>query len=99
MFNTLRWVIYNEKLNDLYCSTNIVLVIKSIIIRWAGHVACMGKGEACTGFWWEKLRERDHLRELGVDGRIILRWILRKWGVGYRLDQSGLRIGTGGGYF
>jgi hypothetical protein len=41
--------LHNEKLNDLYCSPNIVLAIKSRRMRWAGHVACMG--EACTGFW------------------------------------------------
>jgi len=38
----------------------------------------MGRGEAYTGFKLGKLRERDHLREAGVDGRIILRWIFRK---------------------
>ena len=32
-----------EKLNDLYCSPNIVRVIKSRIMRWTGHVARMGK--------------------------------------------------------
>jgi len=32
-----------------------------------------------TGFWWRNLRERDHLEDPGVDGRIILRWIFRKW--------------------
>ena len=46
-------------------------------MRWAGHVACMGEG--CTGFWWGNLRERDHWGEQDVDGRIILRWIFRKW--------------------
>jgi len=30
-------------------------------------------------FWWGNLRERDHLTDPGVDGRIILRWIFRKW--------------------
>ena len=39
-------------------------------------------GEAYTGFWWENLRERDRLGDPGVDGRIILRWIFRKWDVG-----------------
>jgi len=37
-----------------------------------------GRGEAYTGFWWGNLREIDHLGDLGVDGRIILRWIFRK---------------------
>jgi hypothetical protein len=41
----------------------------------------MGRGEACTGFWWGNLRKRDHLEDPGVDGRIILRWIFRKWDV------------------
>ena len=36
--------IYNEELNDLYCSLNIVRVIKSRRMRWAEHVACMGRG-------------------------------------------------------
>jgi hypothetical protein len=42
----------------------------------------MGRGEAYTGFWWGSLRARDHSEEPGVDGRIILRWIFRKWNVG-----------------
>ena len=32
-----------------------------------------GKGEACTGFWWGNLGERDHWGDLGVDGKIILK--------------------------
>jgi len=35
--------LYNEELNDLYCSPNIVRVRKSRIMRWAGHVARMGE--------------------------------------------------------
>jgi hypothetical protein len=38
----------------------------------------MGRGEVQTGFWWGNLKERDHLEDSGVDGRIILRWIFRK---------------------
>jgi len=33
----------NEELNDLYSSPNIVRVIKSRRMRWAGHLACMGE--------------------------------------------------------
>jgi hypothetical protein len=37
------------------------------------------RGELCTGFWLGSLRERDHWGNPDVDGRIILRWIFRKW--------------------
>ena len=30
-------------------------------------------------FWWGNLRERNHLEELGIDGKIILQWIFKKW--------------------
>jgi hypothetical protein len=35
-----------------------------------------------TGFWWGDLRKRDHLGNAGIYGRIILRWICRKWDMG-----------------
>jgi len=47
-------------------------------MRWVGHVALLGRAETYTGFWWGNLRERDHLGDPGVNGRIIIRWIFRK---------------------
>jgi len=68
-------------------------------MRRTGHVASMReRGEAYTGFWWGNLRERDHLGDPGVDGRIILRWIFRKWDVGVWTGSSSLRIWTSGGH-
>ena len=53
---TREWrKLHNDELNDLYSSPNIVRVIISSRIRWAGHVARMGeKREVYTGFWWGK---------------------------------------------
>jgi hypothetical protein len=44
---------------------------------------CSGRGEAYTEFWWGNLRERDHLGDAGVDGKIILRWIFWKFDMGF----------------
>jgi len=73
-------------------------VIKSRRMRWAGHVERMGKGEVHTGFCWGNLREREYLEEASIDGRIILKWIFRKWDWEAWTGLIWLRIGTGGGF-
>jgi hypothetical protein len=41
-------------------------------MRWAEHVARMARREMCTEFWWGNFKERDHVEDLGVSGRIIV---------------------------
>jgi hypothetical protein len=48
---------------------------------------------AYTRFWWNNLRERDHLGDRGVVERIILSWIFRKWDMGHGLDRTGSGYG------
>jgi len=88
--------VHNEKLNDLYSLPNIVRVNKSRRMRWAGHVALMGEERGCIGSWWGNWRERDHWRDLGIDGWIILGWISRRWYMGIWTGLGWPRIGTGG---
>jgi hypothetical protein len=59
--------LHNDELHSLYSSPNTVRVIKSKSMRWPGHVTRMG--EVLGG-----PQVRDHWEDLGVGGRIILRW-------------------------
>ena len=60
--------LHNEELNDLYSSLNIVRVIKSRRMIWAGHVARMGEEREVYRVWWGNRREGDFRGDLGVDG-------------------------------
>jgi hypothetical protein len=67
----------NEDGRNLYDSSNIVRVIKSRSMRLAGHVARTGE-TGNTMFWLENMKGKDNLEDIGVDGSIILEWILGK---------------------
>jgi len=69
----------NVELNDLYSSPNILRVIKSRRMRWAGHVARMGERRGVYRVFVGKPEGKNHWGDPSVDGRVILRWILRKW--------------------
>jgi len=89
---------HNEELNDLYSSPNIVRVIKSRRMRWAGHVARMEDRRGVYSILVGNLRERGHLENPVVVGMIILKSILWKWDVGLWTGSGLLMTGTFGGH-
>ena len=89
--------LHNEELSDLYSLPNIVRVVKSRRMRWAGHVACMGEGRDVHRVLIGKPEGKRPLGRPRRNGSIILRWIFRKWEGVVGTGWSWLRIGTGGG--
>ena len=77
---------HNEELYDLCFSPTII------------GVACLGEREVHTGFWWRNMRERGHLEDPCVDGRIILKWIPKNCNGGAGTGLVWLRTGTDGGF-
>jgi hypothetical protein len=76
---TREWrKLHNEELNDLHFSPNIIRVIKSIIMRWVGHVARIGERR---GIYKVLVGKPERKKTLWRLRRIILRWIFRKWDV------------------
>jgi hypothetical protein len=91
--------LHNEELHDLYCSLNIIWVIRSSRKRWAGHVALLGERRGAYRGLVEKIEWKRPL------GRPRLRWDddikMDLQGAGWLGASSGLiwlRIGTGGGH-
>ena len=70
----------------------IVFVLVFIDIRKTGEVHTT----FWSGWWGRGLRERDPLESVGIDGCIILRWILGKWDVEAWTGMLWVRTGTGG---
>ena len=88
--------LHNEELNDLYSLPNIVRLVKSRRMRWAGHVARMGedrgvrrvlvgKPEGKRPLGRPRRRWEDNIKLQEVEGVVGTGW-------------SWLRIGTGGGH-
>jgi hypothetical protein len=73
---------HHEELNDLYCSPNIVRVIKSRRMRWVGHVARMGKGRGVYRVLVGKPEGKRPLRRVG-----------RRWGDNIKTELQELKCG------
>jgi hypothetical protein len=69
--------LHNEELHNFYSAPGVI----TMMMRWAGHVACIGgRREMHIELWWETQKEEDHWEDLDVGGRIILKWILESYG-------------------
>ena len=89
---------HNEELNDLYSSSNIVRMIKSRRMKWAGHLTHMGERRDVYRVLVGKPEGKRPLGRPRRRWRIVLRCIFRKWDVGLWTGSGWLRIWTGGGH-
>jgi hypothetical protein len=78
--------LHSEELIDLYRSPNVVWGNKSRRMRWTEHVACMGDRRSAYSFMVGRPDGKRELEYLELDGRVILKWILKKWRGGHVLD-------------
>jgi hypothetical protein len=89
--------LHNDELHSLYSSPNIVRVIKSRRIRWAGHVARMGERRGVYRVLVGRPKGKRPLGRPRRSWRIKLRWTLRRYGLMGETGFSWLRIGSSGG--
>ena len=69
-----RGILYNEDLHDLFSSPNTIQAIKSRGMRWFGRVSRMGKKRKAYRVLVGKPEAKSHVKDLGTDGRIMLRY-------------------------
>jgi hypothetical protein len=74
-----EWKLHNEKLYVLDSSRNITWMIKSRRIRWVGHVAHMGDMKGTYRVLMGRPAERRSLGRPRRRGRIILKYICKRW--------------------
>jgi hypothetical protein len=90
--------IHLEELTNIYSSPDIIRVIKPDKNEMSWACSIYGERRGVTRFCCGNLRERDHLGDPGLDGKIILKWIFRKWMWWAWAGLIWLRIGTGDGH-
>jgi hypothetical protein len=96
---TREWrKLHNEELSDLYSSSNIVRVIKSRRMRWAGHVARMGEGRSVYRVSVGKPERKRPLRRARYRWDDNIMMDLQEGGCELWTGSSWLSTGTGGGH-
>jgi hypothetical protein len=95
---TAEWrKLHKGELHNLYSSRDFIRQIKSRRMRWTGHVACMREGRNMYKVLEGKRKEKDHLEDQGVDGRMGSKWTSGRLVAGVWSGFTWLRIGTIGG--
>jgi hypothetical protein len=87
-----------EEFHNFYSSPSIIRILKLRRIRWAGHVARMGRRGMHIGYWQESQKERDHWKDQDVGGWTILKRILERQDGREWIGLIWLRIETRGGF-
>jgi hypothetical protein len=67
-------------------------------MRLAGHIARMGEMRMHIRFWSETTKGKDYSKDVGVDEKIILEWILEKYGGKFWTGFIWFRVGISGGH-
>jgi hypothetical protein len=89
--------LHNEELHNLYSSPSIIRIIRSRRMRWAWHVARIGRRGMHIGYCWESQKEIDHWEDQDVVGWKILKCILEIYIEMLWTGSIWLMIGTSGG--
>jgi hypothetical protein len=76
----------NKELYYLYSSPNFIRVIKSRRMIWKRHIARMQARRGTFTVLVGNVRKRDNLEDLGLDGKVILKWVFQNLGCGNGLD-------------
>jgi hypothetical protein len=93
---TGQWNRLKSDVYDLHSPPNYIRAIKAIPVRWKGHVARMENNTlAYKRLVWTP--DGNIPLDPGVDGRLILKWILKEWVMETWTSLIWLRITTGGG--
>ena len=70
--------LHDDELCDTYSSPSIICALKWRRMRWVGHVVQTGKRGMQAGFWQGNLEDKEKLEDQSADGKVILKWVLKK---------------------
>lgn len=85
--NGMSFMKHTDEIQYLKSSPDIIQMIKIIIMRCVGHVAQIYEMKNALKIWFESLNGRDRWKYVDIEGRVLLRWILKEKVVSCWFDQ------------